>query len=61
MNQSWVKLLLFGLVILLVLAPFAGLAPLMLILLVAAIGSAFWTIVRTFFGQVDTQDAQRDS
>ena len=61
MNQGWVKILLFGLVILLVLAPFAGLAPLMLVLLIASIASAFWTLVRTFFGQVDTQDVQRDA
>lgn len=62
MNQGWVKILLFGLIIMLVLAPFAGLAPLMLVLLVAAVGSAFWTLVQTFFGKVDEQqNVQRDS
>ena len=53
MNKNLVKVILLGLIILAVLAPFAGLAPLLLVLLVAAVGSAVWSLVQAFLGNTD--------
>lgn len=53
MNRNLVKVILLGLIILAVLAPFAGLAPLLLVLLVAALGSAVWSFVQAFLGNSD--------
>ncbi|GAB4198910.1 MAG: hypothetical protein Fur006_49120 [Coleofasciculaceae cyanobacterium] len=57
MNNSVVKIVLFGLLLMLVITPFAGVAPLMLILL----GLGFiWTIgslVQAFF---TTDNEQKD-
>ncbi|WP_036488006.1 hypothetical protein [Myxosarcina sp. GI1] len=39
MNTFWLRIIAFGLLLMLVLAPFAGFAPLFLIILVAG---AFW-------------------
>lgn len=39
MNNIWYKTILFGLLLMLVLAPFAGFAPLLLVLLIVA---AYW-------------------
>lgn len=46
MNNTWTKIIIFGLILMLVLAPFAGLAPLLLLLLVAAVASAFWSVLQ---------------
>lgn len=49
MNAFWLRIIAFGLLILLVLAPFAGFAPLFLIILIAGIcwflGSVFQILV----------------
>ncbi|MGB3693709.1 MAG: hypothetical protein WA865_04935 [Spirulinaceae cyanobacterium] len=45
MNNLLTKLILIGLLLLLILAPFGGLAPLMLIMLIGAI---IWGIVSVF-------------
>lgn len=52
MNQLWVKLILFAFLLTLVLAPFAGLAPLMLCLLVLGTVWFVGSIARVlFFGE----------
>lgn len=45
MNDFWYKTLLFGLLLMLVLAPFAGFAPLLLVLLVAGV---YWFLSSIF-------------
>jgi predicted lipid-binding transport protein (Tim44 family) len=49
MNNPLVRLVLFGLLLMLVVAPFAGLAPLMLVLLGFGACSVFWSLVQAFF------------
>ena len=49
MNNPLVKLVLVGLLLMMIVAPFAGLAPLMLILLALGAGWAFWSLVQAFF------------
>ncbi|HEY9638408.1 MAG TPA: hypothetical protein V6D14_33785 [Coleofasciculaceae cyanobacterium] len=49
MNNPIVKLVLVGLLLLLVTAPFAGLAPLMLILLGLGVFWALGSLVQAFF------------
>ncbi|HEY9905248.1 MAG TPA: hypothetical protein V6D43_22935 [Candidatus Sericytochromatia bacterium] len=49
MNNPLVKLTLVGLLLMMVVAPFAGLAPLMLILLGLGICWFFWSLVEAFF------------
>lgn len=49
MNSPLVTLVLIGLLLMMVVAPFAGLAPLMLILLGLGVGWAFWSLVQAFF------------
>ena len=57
MNKGWVRIILLGLVIMLVLAPFAGLAPLLLVLLVAAVGTAIASLVQVLFtGKVEQDE-----
>ena len=41
MNNIWTKVILFGLLLMLVLAPFAGFAPLLLVLLLAG---TYWFV-----------------
>ena len=49
MNNIWYKITLFGLLLTFVLAPFAGFAPLLLIVLIAGVywffGSIFQTLI----------------
>ena len=56
MNDFWYKATIFGLLLMFVLAPFAGFAPLLLILLVAGTYWFFTPIVRAFFAQPKTSD-----
>lgn len=49
MNNPLVKLVLISLLLLMITAPFAGLAPLMLIIFGLAVGWAFWLLVQAFF------------
>ena len=49
MNDFWYKAAIFGLLVMFVLAPFAGFAPLLLILLVAGTYWFFGPIIRAFF------------
>jgi putative methionine-R-sulfoxide reductase with GAF domain len=49
MNNLLVKILSFSLLLMLVLAPFGGLAPLMLILLGFGICSLLWSSIQAFF------------
>lgn len=49
MNNFLVKLVLFSLLLMLVFAPFGGLAPLMLILLGFGVCSLLWSLVQAFF------------
>lgn len=54
MNDLLAKILLIGLLLLLAIAPFAGLAPLMLILLVFGLGWAIWSLLQVLiFGEAD--------
>lgn len=57
MNSPWVKILLIGLLLMMVTAPFAGLAPLMLILLVLGVFWAVGSLAETLF----TAQAKDDS
>jgi hypothetical protein len=63
MNNIWSKIIVFSLLLILVLAPFAGFAPLLLIVLIAGtfwfLGSIFQILV---FGQSNNQerDTARD-
>jgi putative methionine-R-sulfoxide reductase with GAF domain len=57
MNNPIVRLVLIGLLLLMVVAPFAGLAPLMLILLGFGVCWFFWSLVQAFFtADVEGQD-----
>jgi predicted lipid-binding transport protein (Tim44 family) len=49
MNNSLIKIVLFGLLLMLVIAPFAGVAPLMLILLGLGLVSTIGSLVQAFF------------
>lgn len=49
MNNPIIKLLLIGLLMMLLLAPFAGLAPLMLLLLGLGACWFIWSLVEAFF------------
>lgn len=57
MNNTLVKLVLMGLVLMMVTAPFAGLAPVMLILWGLGVCSIAWSLVEAFF----TADVKEDS
>jgi len=56
MNNPLVKLVVMGLLLMTVIAPFAGLAPLMLILVGFGVCWSLWTLVQAFF----TADVERD-
>ncbi len=52
MNNIWYKTILFGLLLMLILAPFAGFAPLLLVVLIAGVGWFFSSILRVLiFGE----------
>lgn len=57
MNHPLVKLVLMGLLLMMVTAPFAGLAPVMLILLGLGVCSIAWSLVEAFF----TADVKEDN
>lgn len=49
MNKALIAILLFAGLLLFITSPFAGLASLMLVLLVAGFFWTLWTVVRAFF------------
>ena len=55
MNKTLVTVLLFAGLILFIISPFAGLASLMLVLLVSAFLWTFWTVVQTLVRGSDTK------
>lgn len=59
MNQTVIRLFFLLLLVLFVVAPFAGLAPLLLVVLLAAIGSAIWSVIRVLL--VGEAPQQHDS
>lgn len=61
MNNPLVKLLLFGLLLMLVFAPFGGLAPLTLILLGFATCWIIGTLIQAFFSLEGDQKAELES
>lgn len=57
MNNIWYRVILFGLLLMLILAPFAGFAPLLLVLLLAGVYWFFGSIVRVLiFGESNKGD-----
>lgn len=56
MTDLLIRVVLIGLLLMLVIAPFAGLAPLMLILLGFGLCWGFWSLVQAFF----TADVEGD-
>ena len=60
MNDFWYKAAIFGLLVMFVVAPFAGFAPLLLILLVAGTYWFFAPILRAFFAQPKTNSDRPD-
>ena len=56
MNDIWYKLLLFALLLMFVIAPFAGFAPLLLVLLVAGAYWFFSSILQAFiYGKTESE------
>ena len=61
MNNFLYKAILFGLLLMLVLAPFAGFAPLLLVLLIAGAAWFFSSILQILiFGESETIDNEGD-
>ena len=57
MDSIWYKVILFGLLLMLIFAPFAGFAPLLLVLLLAGVYWFFGSIVRVLiFGESNKGD-----
>ncbi|WP_019504554.1 hypothetical protein [Pleurocapsa sp. PCC 7319] len=57
MNNIWYKVILSGLLLMLILAPFAGLAPLLFLILVANVYWLFSSITKILiFGETDKSD-----
>lgn len=57
MNNIWYRVILFGLLLMLILAPFAGFAPLLLVLLLAGVYWFFSSIIRVLiFGESSNSD-----
>lgn len=57
MDSIWYRVILFGLLLMLILAPFAGFAPLLLVLLLAGVYWFFSSIVRILiFGESNKSD-----
>jgi uncharacterized membrane protein YqjE len=51
MNDFWYKATILGLLVMFVLAPFAGFAPLLLMLLIAGVYWFFAPIIQALFGK----------
>jgi hypothetical protein len=60
MNNPLIKLLLIGLLMMLLVAPLAGLAPLMLLLLGLGVCWFIWSLVEAFF-TADVEKEQNNS
>ena len=59
MNNIWYKAILLGLLLMLILAPFAGFAPLLIVILVAGIAWFFSSIIQVlFFGKLPEKDSK---
>ena len=62
MNNIWYKAILLGFLLMLVLAPFAGFAPLLIVILVSGIIWFFSSIVQVLlFGKLPEEDSQQKS
>lgn len=61
MNSIWYKALLLGLLLMFIFAPYAGFAPLLLVVLIASVYWFLTSIVQTLvFGDRNTIDYQRE-
>ncbi|MBE9047512.1 hypothetical protein IQ255_24435 [Pleurocapsales cyanobacterium LEGE 10410] len=61
MNNIWYRTILFVLLLTMVLAPFAGFAPLLLVILIAASYWFFGSILKTLvFGESEQSKGDRD-
>ena len=61
MNSVWYKALLLGILLMFIFAPYAGFAPLLLVVLIASVYWFLTSIVRTLvFGEGDAIDYQRE-
>jgi hypothetical protein len=59
MKNTLLKIILMGLLLLTVVAPFAGLVPLMLFLVTFGVVSLFWSLLRTLLlGDVEQERPQ---
>lgn len=59
MNQPITKIILMSLLLMLVLAPFAGLAPLLLVLLITGIGSTVWSLLKVLLtGKTEPEEIE---
>lgn len=56
MNRILSRLLIVGVLILIILAPFSGLAPLMLFLLIAGVVWSLGTIFQSFFSSQESNE-----
>lgn len=54
MNEFWYKVTIFGLLLMFVLAPFAGFAPLLLIILMAGTYWFFAPVIQALFNKSET-------
>ena len=62
MNSVWYKSLLLGLLLMFIFAPYAGFAPLLLVVLIASVYWFLTSIVKTLvFGEQDTIDYQKEA
>jgi hypothetical protein len=61
MSEKIVRIFLLGLLLLLAIAPFATLAPLLLTLLVAGFASAIWSLVRVFLFGDRANEAEKNT
>ena len=61
MNNIWYKLILFSLLLMLIFTPFAGFAPLLLVILVAGTYWFFSSLIRVLIlGDTDKETQERD-
>lgn len=58
MNDFWYKATIFGLLLMFILAPFAGFAPLLLILLIAGVYWFFAPVIQALLGKSEISDRQ---
>ena len=60
MNSVWYKIVLFGLLLILVFAPFAGFAPLLMVILIASVYLFLSSIVQSLiFGEQSEKEYRK--